>query len=308
MYKLTPALVLSAFLLFLSLLFPTVVCADIQKILMLTDGTDSATEQLLLRTGLFASWQCDFHEPDETFAVQEYTHVIICISPDHQLPDSLASDIRAANIPAFIIGEGSLEQFVRTVSVEGTVTAHWDNNTTLTALNRILLPQACDEEISGKLYVDNTVYPLCCRVGQITHLACFIPDSDTSEASLINLLQDWLWPYENEPTAYSQFFVVDNVYPFSDLEQLLAIADMFASCNVPWNICVMPYYMNADFPSVKRFCEVLSYLQSLGVGIVLHVPLVSLENQDIAEVQQKLITAYEAYAMYGIYPIALEIP
>jgi len=316
MCKRMPVLVLATLLLLL-VLPATAAKADLQRILVITepgdDQTATAAGQLLIRTALYAGWQCDFLAPDEVEDVSAYTDVIITVDPDAGLPKAVVDQLRVHASKVFVIGSGGLDKLTQTEWIEGTVAASWqladgEQGSVLTSLSGIRLLAQRDEETDGKLYVGNGVYPLCARSGMITHLAYFDAQSAEGETYLINLLQSWLWPYENEPTAYSQFIVLDNVYPFSDPERLMELIDMFTANRVPFNICVMPLYTNADYPSVKRFCEVLSYAQSKGAGIILHVPLVSLQGQDLDDVKEKLAVAYEAYAMYGIYPVALELP
>ena len=59
---------------------------------------------------------------------------------------------------------------------------------------------------------------------------------------------------------------------------------------------------------MKRFCEYLRYVQSKGVGIILRVPFVSIEQVEAEELTRHIALAYEAYAMYGVYPMAIEAP
>ena len=83
---------------------------------------------------------------------------------------------------------------------------------------------------------------------------------------------------------------------------------MLETENVPYVLCVMPIYANADYPAMKRFCEVLRYAQSRGAGIVMHVPQVTLANVTVEDLQKNIANAYSAYSRYGVYPLAIEAP
>ncbi len=139
-------------------------------------------------------------------------------------------------------------------------------------------------------------------------MAYFDPSQEAQCAFLSTLLQTWLWPYKNSPTAYGQYLVLDRIYPFTDPEWLLSLVEMLETENVPYVLCVMPIYANADYPAMKRFCEVLRYAQSRGAGIVMHVPQVTLVNVTVEDLQENIANAYSAYSRYGVYPLAIEAP
>lgn len=102
--------------------------------------------------------------------------------------------------------------------------------------------------------------------------------------------------------------MLDRIYPFADPERLLSLVEMLETENVPYVLCVMPIYANADYPAMKRFCEVLRYAQSRGAGIVMHVPQVTLVNVTVEDLQKNIANAYSAYSRYGVYPLAIEAP
>lgn len=54
----------------------------------------------------------------------------------------------------------------------------------------------------------------------------FDPSQEAQCAFLSTLLQTWLWPYKNSPTAYGQYLVLDRIYPFADPERLLSLVEM----------------------------------------------------------------------------------
>ncbi len=82
--------------------------------------------------------------------------------------------------------------------------------------------------------------------------------------------------------------MLDRIYPFADPERLLSLVEMLKTENVPYVLCIMPIYANADYPAMERFCEVLRYAQSRGAGIVMHVPQVTLVNVTVEELQENI--------------------
>ena len=181
-------------------------------------------------------------------------------------------------------------------------------NDMLLSGNSLLLMKKSGESLGGQIFVGAQPFPLCQTAGNITHLAYFDPSQEAQCAFLSTLLQTWLWPYKNSPTAYGQYLVLDRIYPFADPERLLSLVEMLETENVPYVLCVMPIYANADYPAMKRFCEVLRYAQSRGAGIVMHVPQVTLVNVTVEELQENIANAYSAYSRYGVYPLAIEAP
>lgn len=103
------------------------------------------------------------------------------------------------------------------------------------------------------------------------------------------------------------FPVVDEVYPFSDPQSLLAFVEEMEEKNIPYLLSVMPVYHHTDYPAMQEFCEILRYAQDHGADILLHAPII--QNEVVPEeLSEKLDIALHAYWDYGIYPFGLEAP
>lgn len=301
----------------LLLMLPAQARADATRLLILTDEQTSdasaAMTDVLRQFALYASWTCTFQSGEDVPDMTDYTAVIVCTDPSRTLNAQTARAIRRSGLPVFVIGAGGLPALTRTQEYTGSLTMRLQTQTnaindTLLSGNSLLLMQGSGESLGGQIFVGAQQFPLCQTVGNITHLAYFDPTQEAQCAFLSTLLQTWLWPYKNAPTAYGHYLVLDRLYPFDDPERLLTLIDMFEEENVPYTLCVMPLYANADYPSMKRFCEVLRYAQSRGAGIVMHVPQVTLQNLTAEDVQQNIANAYSAYSRYGVYPLAIEAP
>ncbi len=291
--------------------------ADADRLLILTDeaaSEDSAAATAVLRKiALYSSWDCTFQDSLTVENTEGYTAVILCLDEGHQLDEKTATLLVRSELPIFLLGQGGVEALTETVTLEGTLTLRLTTQANASSdeilpLTHLKLMQGEGESLGGEIYLGNTAYPLCQRVGNITQLAYFDPTQEVQCAELATLLQAWLWPYENAPTSYGNYLVLDMVYPFAAPEALLEQVDMLEEENVPYSICVMPIYSNADYPAMKRFCEVLAYAQSRGAGILLRVPLVTLQSTTVEDLKANIATAYSAYSRYGVYPLAIEAP
>ena len=252
----------------LLLLIPAQARADVTRLLILNDEqtseTSAAATDVLRRFALYSSWTCTFVSSEDVPDTDGYTAVIICTDPNRALNASVVLAIQESKLPVFVIGAGGLAELTKTQVYEGSLTLRLQTqanaaNDMLLSGNSLLLMKKSGESLGGQIFVGAQAFPLCQTAGNITHLAYFDPSQEAQCAFLSTLLQTWLWPYKNSPTAYGQYLVLDRIYPFADPERLLSLVEMLEMENVPYVLCVMPIYANADYPAMKRFCEVLRY-------------------------------------------------
>lgn len=118
----------------------------------------------------------------------------------------------------------------------------------------------------------------------------------------------WIWPYKGDPHPCAQYIVLDKVYPFTPPDKLQKIVDYLILNKLPFVISVMPIYENGDYPSMKRFCEVLRYAQANNGAIIMHSPNIIKDGENVTQLWKYLTIATEAYTNQGIYPIGLEAP
>ncbi|MBR2823984.1 MAG: DUF2334 domain-containing protein [Clostridia bacterium] len=128
-----------------------------------------------------------------------------------------------------------------------------------------------------------------------------------AKALLIREIARWRWPYDSRMNVYTQYVTLSPVYPFADLRRLKEMVDQLAERRMPFVISVMPIYEHADYPAMKRFCDILRYAQTSGGAVILHAPL--LQNRtDPEALAEQLTTATVNYLNQGVFPVALEIP
>lgn len=276
-------------------------------------GPAAQTAAELRHLALYGNWNCRIQDVSSPIDLTNCERVILCIDEGMSLPAENARTLRKTDLPIFVIGSGGLSQLTQTQEIDGTLvlrteTESHQNIDVLLAETSVTLMRRTGESLGGSIFVGAEEYPLCHTVGHITHLAYFDASSATLCSFLSSALQLWSWPYENAPISYGQYLVLDNVYPFDDPARLMEIVDMLESESIPYALTVMPLYNNAEYPTMKRFCEFLTYVQSKGAGIILHVPLVTLQSTDAQSILEHLEIAYQAYTQYGVYPLAVEAP
>lgn len=167
--------------------------------------------------------------------------------------------------------------------------------------------------LTNKEYEEGTVrigsgsYPLASGWGNDRYLALQAYGSDFARALLTQEITLWQWPYLNSPHSYTEYVVLDEVYPFTDPDRLLKLVESMAEKKMNYVISVMPIYKHADYPAFQQFCEVLKYAQASGGAVILHSPLIQ-NGVDDGTLQDQLTTATENYFAMGVYPLALSIP
>lgn len=277
------------------------------------DDPASETVQRLREYTLYSSWNCAYLSLWDVEELSGYDAALLCVGEAQQLPDALTRSLR--QLPVFVIGSGGLEQLSGQAAWrQGNVMIRCEGESgnesdiLLNAEGIWMLDGEEGASLGGEVYVGDVAYPLCRRVGNITHFAYFDASEPILCAQLTKSLQLWQWPYDNAPTAYGQYLVLDYVYPFLDPAALLERTDMLEEEGVPYLLAITPIFSNGEYPAMKRFCECLRYLQSRGAGLILRVPFVSIDQVELEELMHSMEIAYEAYATYGVYPLAVEAP
>jgi uncharacterized protein YdaL len=111
--------------------------------------------------------------------------------------------------------------------------------------------------------------------------------------------------------------MIDEVYPFDDLDMLRLTAKKLYENGIPFIVSVMPVYYNTEYPAFKRYANVLRYIQSIGGSVIMHAPLetgnelvgdpldVRLEQAQQTFVDNGVVIYEETVTPYGISLAAL---
>lgn len=165
-----------------------------------------------------------------------------------------------------------------------------------------------DGYVSGEITAGDKTYPFCSQVGNVRFIPVTHYPGKLARAALMQEIVQWMWPYLDTPPDYAQYFVLDKVYPFMSAEKLKERVDVLIESGIPFIISVMPFAQNTEFPSMKQFCQVLSYAQANGGAVILNAPIIHKSDIDIDELYDKLTDMTVAYTEQGIYPLGIEVP
>ena len=161
---------------------------------------------------------------------------------------------------------------------------------------------------SGEIQDGAFTVPFCSQIAGIRFMPVTEFESKIVKAAFIRELAMWLWPYKDAVPDYAQYLVLDEVYPFMDAAVLKEKIDGLIAKEVPFTLSVMPVSQNGDYPSMKEFCQVLSYAQQNGGTVILHAPIIHKKIEDIEEIYEKLTDMTMVYVNQGVYPIGIEVP
>lgn len=262
--------------------------------------------------------------------LDKFSYIMVITEESDKLDERLQKRIIDSEKPVIVLGQGALTQLSpNTKELTGEVlirysfseddVIQWD-----AGMESIYVINKYDKVIGGEIINGDEVYPYCVTSENITSIPLFSIEADTSSAAvsdmvteitwqymheiLSELIRDWIWPYQNSPWSYSSYLVLNDVYPFYDLEKLMEITEVMINESVNYAISVTPIYDNGHFPSVKRFCEYLRYAQSKGAAILLRVPFANITDINTTEVKERMELAYDVYTQYGVYPLGFTAP
>lgn len=106
------------------------------------------------------------------------------------------------------------------------------------------------------------------------------------------------------------FFMLDEAYPFDDLNELLKKIDYLYNKGIPFIISSMPIFNNQNSEAMKRYMEVLRYAESRGGSIILHYPYIYQKDNvsaDIKEISSKMAMSQKSFQDYLVYATAIDI-
>lgn len=113
---------------------------------------------------------------------------------------------------------------------------------------------------------------------------------------------------EKEKWIQKKYFMLDNVNPFIDLNELVNKIDYLSDHGIQFFISVIPVFENTDFNAMKRFAEVLRYAQYKGGYVVLQSPYLKDNSVSSKDIIDKCEIGYQNYLNYFIYPLGFNVP
>lgn len=250
---------------------------------------------------------------------ERYEH-IICYDLEEQ-DENVLSELINTNSNIMIIGSKIIEAYIhqkglsmnatKALGMSARVTYKFSEQEEFTSLIDVDNPYILEGDItyqSGTYEINGVKQGFCIGNDKLRYIPTTDLGNSLVQSIFTNEIAQWMWPYNGEPHSYAQYIVFDKVYPFTNLEHMITVIDTMIELDTPFIISVMPIYQNGEYPSMKRFCEVLKYAQANGGAIILHAPIIQTANLDVEEIREYITTATEAYTNYGVYPIGIEAP
>lgn len=143
--------------------------------------------------------------------------------------------------------------------------------------------------------------PYAVSKGSTTY-ASYLEKGNISELAMAYVLRDWLG-IAQAPRTY---FLVKEVYPFSDLALLENMAERFYAAGIPFMVSVRPVFSNTDYPAMKRYLDALKVVQSRNGSILVQAPAVmpSIGTGDHT-LREKMAGFISLLAANGIAPLGI---
>lgn len=160
---------------------------------------------------------------------------------------------------------------------------------------------------NGSVTFNSLTVPFCQQIDEMRFIPVTQFDSPTTRAAFLQELSAWLKTDEEQP-EFAQMVVLDQVYPFMNPGRLKEEMDVFIEANMPFVVSVMPVFANGDYPAMKEFCQVLSYAQVNGGGVILHAPIIHDTAPTEEDIRRKLDEATAIYLANGVYPLGIQVP
>ncbi len=104
----------------------------------------------------------------------------------------------------------------------------------------------------------------------------------------------------HDPEQGRLFLLIDEVYPFSDLNMLCHMADELYNRGYPFTVSAMPVYDNLEYPAFLRYAQVLRYMEYRGGAIVMHDPIIRAAEAELESTSERLGRARDAFTQQGI--------
>lgn len=111
-------------------------------------------------------------------------------------------------------------------------------------------------------------------MGVITDKIMFAPyfsEDDITAFAVAKMLNQ----YFQKLDGGKMYIMIDEVYPFDDINMLELTVDKFYNSGIPVVMSIMPVYENTDYPSFKRYTSALRYIQSRNVSLIMHEPIMT---------------------------------
>ncbi len=146
----------------------------------------------------------------------------------------------------------------------------YENNQSIILDEGFSYISAYEGETVGNIRFEGIDTPM----GVITDKIMFAPyfsKDDITAFAVAKMLNQYFQKFDGG----KMYIMIDEVYPFDDINMLELIADKFYDNGIPFVMSIMPVYQNTDYPSFKRYTSALRYIQSKNGSLIMHEPIMT---------------------------------
>lgn len=167
----------------------------------------------------------------------------------------------------------------------------YENNQSIILDEGFSYISAYEGETVGNIRFEGIDTPM----GVITDKIMFAPyfsKDDITAFAVAKMLNQYFQKFDGG----KMYIMIDEVYPFDDINMLELIADKFYDNGIPFVMSIMPVYQNTDYPSFKRYTSTLKYIQSKNGSLIMHEPIMTgneLVGDDIDVRMEKAFNTFE---------------
>jgi hypothetical protein len=293
-------------------------------ILLIYDSSTSAQElqsiEVIIKSITYLQRSVAFLPADQCIDILDNYENVICYNIDINNSEVM-SMLARTDKNVFILGGDAISEYIRerecnikTTQIDNVAISlnyTFSNKKSFSNLNYLKDTAILEGEFtyqSGLIEYGNTSVALYSGLEDFIYTPCIDLTDEIMCASFAYEAAMWLWPYTGKPHTYSQYIVINEVYPFYPPEYLLEIIDDCIKRRLSFTISVMPIFENGDYPAMKRFCEVLRYAQANGGAVILHLPNIVAQGDNIEQLWEYLTYTTEAYTNFGVYPLGIQVP
>lgn len=269
----------------------------------------------LARVIVSLGYECDYLEAENAREhISEYEQVIWCATAESERLDPTMLNGYKGHL--LVLGDAyGLENVglycpsTTRNSISGAASYSFYDDIVFSSSVPLLHPGLFEDAdyTAGNLETANGPLPLVSARGDRRYIALCDYTSEFAKAVLMQEISSWLWPYDSKMHVYTEYIVLDEVYPYTDLDRLTEVVEYLTDNHISFVISVMPIYQNSDYPAMQRFCEILRFAQSSDGAVILHAPIVQ-NGLDTEQLAQQLTIGTMSYIDNGVYPLAIEIP
>lgn len=265
-----------------------------EKVLIIS-GQEENTEHLELLANAFGLEVSHLTEYDYTKSSLEQADYVITTSP------VTAVDIQETGKKAIFVGD-------RFIELQETGLTRYKNKTVRFSMKGY----TGDELFLEEFYLlekgnGTTLGTVMLGTGEEAPFALirddgniYVPCYDSRNMGAAVLMGEALRTLTGRTEAGHTYFMIDEVYVFSDLKKLCGWADALHENGIPFLVRIMPLYENLDYPAFLRYTQALRYMQSRGGTILIHEPLVVMGHIEDEPIEVKMDRFREALTQEAV--------